>query len=57
MMVCKGLRFDDQLTAQRDLFGKVALDIHQADRQTVSAQSSLITVERKNHGSPLSELR
>lgn len=56
-MVCKGLRFDDQLTAQRDLFGKVALDIHQADRQTVSAQSSLITVERKNHGSPLSELR
>lgn len=52
MTVCKGLRFDDQLTAQRDLSGKVALGKTKRIGQTVGTQSSLITIKNKNHGSP-----
>lgn len=57
MTVCKGLRFDDQLTAQRDLSGKVALGKTKRIGQTVGTQSSLITIENKESRFAGSELR
>jgi hypothetical protein len=57
MMVCKGLRLDDQLTSKRDLSGKVALGEPKRIGKSVGTQSSLITIGNKASRLAASERR